>query len=160
MAASHDTPAADGSGRLYIIPITLRAANAFVGLTHRHHNESRGCKFCIGASNGSLRGVAIAGRPVARALDDGLTCEITRLASDGTPNVCSKLYKAAVRIAKEMGYKKVITYTLASELGASLRGAGFNVIAMVRGRSWACPSRPRDDKHPTEDKIRWEVRLP
>jgi len=28
-------------------PITLRAANAFVELHHRHHKPARGCVFCV-----------------------------------------------------------------------------------------------------------------
>ena len=95
-----------------VVPITLKQANAFVIQNHRHHSKVQGCKFCIGAvdDNGELRGVAITGRPVSRYLDDGTTAEITRLCTDGYRNACSFLYAACVRIAQEMGYKKVITY--------------------------------------------------
>ena len=97
-----------------VVPITLKQANAFVIQNHRHHGKVQGCKFCIGAvdDKGELRGVAITGRPVSRYLDDGATAEITRLCTDGYRNTCSFLYAACVRIAKEMGYKKVITYIL------------------------------------------------
>jgi hypothetical protein len=67
------------------------------------------------------------------------------------------LYAAAWRAAKAMGYRKLVTYTLASEPGSSLRGAGFRCVAEVRGRPWSCKSRPRDDNHPTKDKLRWEA---
>jgi hypothetical protein len=144
---------------LTVVPLTLRQADAFVTENHRHHGTSRGCKFALGICNGSLRGVAVAGRPVARLLDDGATLEITRLATDGTPNACSKLYRAVSKVARAMGYRRVITYTLASEPGASLRGAGFKQTERVRGRSWTCPSRPRQDDHPLEDKLRWELSL-
>jgi hypothetical protein len=97
--------------------------------------------------------VAVVGRPVARALDDGLTMEVTRLASDGHPNACSMLYAAARRAAEAKGYRRGLTYTLASEGGASLRAVGWAKLWDVKGRSWDCPSRPRSDKHPTVDKV-------
>ena len=67
------------------------------------------------------------------------------------------LYGAAWRAAKALGYRKLITYTLASEEGASLRAAGWEVVGEVKGRSWNTPSRPRVDKNPAQDKFRWEV---
>lgn len=103
----------------------------------------------------TLRGVAIAGRPVARGLDDGMTLEILRVCTDGTPNACSALYGACRRIAKEFGHPKVITYTLDSESGISLRAAGWQSDGTIRGHSWNSPGRPRIDKAPTCDKQRW-----
>lgn len=97
------------------------------------------------------------GRPVARHNDDGWTCEVTRVATDGCKNACSALYGAAWRAAKALGYRRLITYTLASEPGTSLRAAGWRVIGQVKGRSWWTPTRPRFDKHPTLDKIAWEA---
>lgn len=43
-------------------------------------------------------GVAIAGQPIARKLDDGLTIEVRRLCTDGTKDACSKLYGACARV--------------------------------------------------------------
>lgn len=144
--------------RLAAVPMTLREARAYVDRVHRHHRAPQGGLFAIGAaSDGEVVGVVIVGRPVARMLDDDWTCEVTRLASDGSPNVCSMLYRAAWRAARAMGYRRLVTYTLASEPGSSLLGAGFRVVGEVRGRSWHTPSRPRVDSHPTEDKLRWEV---
>jgi hypothetical protein len=100
--------------------------------------------------------VAIVGRPVARRLQDGWTCELTRLASDGTRNACSFLYGRAWRAARALGWRRMITYTLASEDGASLKAAGFKLIGTTPGRSWSVPSRPRVDKHPLQQKLRWE----
>lgn len=97
------------------------------------------------------------GRPVARALDDGLTLEVNRVATDGAKNACSALYGAAWRAARALGYRRLVTYTLATEPGTSLDAAGWKVVGQVTGRSWSCPSRPRDDKHPTTNKVRWEV---
>lgn len=144
--------------RLDIVPMTLAEANAFVAQYHRHHQPVIGAKFCVGAAaTDRLCGVAIVGRPVARHLDDGWTLEVTRVATDGTENACSALYGAARRAAWALGYRKLITYTLVPEAGASLRAAGWRVMGEVKGRSWSCASRPRVDKHPTTDKLRWEA---
>ena len=68
-------------------------------------------------------GVVIVGRPVSRYLDDGWTLEVNRLCTDGSRNACSMLYGAAWRAARAMGYKRLITYILESECGASKRAA-------------------------------------
>lgn len=142
-----------------VVPMTLREARAFVDLHHRHHRAPQGGLFAIGLADGDeVIGVVIVGKPVARALDDDFTAEITRLAVlEEKPNACSMLYSAAWRTARAMGYRRLITYTLKSEPGTSLRAAGWRVVGEVRGRSWHTPSRPRVDKHPTEDKIRREA---
>jgi hypothetical protein len=141
-----------------IIPIKLSEANLFVKEHHRHHGKVVGHKFSIGLSDGEqIRGVAIIGRPVARGLDDGLTLEVTRCSTDGIPNGCSKLYAAAWRAARALGYKKLVIYTLADESGKSISGAGWKMVAKTKGGSWSCKSRPRVDKHDTQEKIRWEA---
>lgn len=99
--------------------------------------------------------MASVGRPVARGWDERVVAEVTRLATDGTRNACSFLYGAARRAALALGFRSVITYTLASESGVSLRAAGFRFVRVVKGRSWDTPSRRRVDKHPTEDKHLW-----
>lgn len=144
---------------LRIVPCDFDEACAFVARHHRHHRPPAGAKFAIAAADGAgaVVGVAIVGRPVARGLDDGLTLEVTRVATDGTRNACSTLYGACRRAAFALGYRRLVTYTLATEPGSSLRGAGWKVVGEVRGRSWDCPSRPRVDKHPTQAKLRWEV---
>lgn len=110
-----------------MLPISLRDANAFVLTYHRHSGQVRGCKFCVAVVDDLdvVHGVAIVGRPVARRLDDGKTAEVTRLCTDGIANGCSFLYSRCARIAKLMGYQKIITYTLATENGASLRASGW-----------------------------------
>ena len=138
--------------------ITLREANAFVGENHRHHGTTRGCRFALGAFvDDKLVGVVIVGRTVARGAHSEYRAEVTRLATDGTRNACSFLYAAARRVVQAMGYTSLITYTLASESGESLRALGLEEPTHVAGRSWSCASRPRDDKHPTVDKRRWEL---
>ncbi len=142
---------------LTITPITQREANAYVAQHHRHHKPVTGAIFCVAASEGeTVHGVAIVGRPVARALQDGWTAEVTRCCTDGARNACSMLYGAAWRAARAMGYRKLITYTLAEEGGASLKAAGFRCIGAAGGGSWDCPSRPRIDTHPMQQKLRWE----
>jgi len=141
---------------LRVCPITRATAQEFVRRHHRHHPPQVGEKFAIGALDaGRLVGVAVVGRPVARGLDDGWTLEVTRLATDGTRNACSLLYGAAARAAKALGYSTIYTYTLASEHGSSLRASGWELDGAVRGRSWSCPSRRREDVSPTEAKTRW-----
>lgn len=141
-----------------LCPINLDEANAYIELHHRHHGKVVGHKFSIGlAADSEIVGVVVVGRPVARGFDDGLTLEVTRLCTDGTKNACSKLYGAAWRAAKALGYKRMITYTLVSENGSSLRAAGWQVLHEVPGRSWSCQSRPRVDKHPTQDKLCWSA---
>ena len=118
---------------LTLTPINLKTANAFVQQYHRHHKPTRGHKFSIGVSeDGTLVGVAICGRPVARRLDDGYTLEVNRLCTDGTPNACSILYAAAYRAARAMGYNKVITYILDTENGSSLKAAGYTCEGQSR----------------------------
>lgn len=143
--------------RLKVVPLTLAEANEFVSRHHRHHQKVVGHKFSLGAQlDGAIVGVAIVGRPVSRLRDDGMTLEVTRLATDGTRNACSFLYGAAARAAMALGYARIGTYILASETGASLRASGWRLIAKTAGGSWDGPSRQRIDKHPLEPKLLFE----
>jgi len=131
---------------LILTPINLDEANAFVAKWHRHHKPVPGAKFCIAVSNdGNICGVAIVGRPVARNSDNGFTLEINRVCTDGTKNACSILYGAARRAAWALGYKRLVTYTLPEEGGASLRAAGWKLLGMAGGGNWNVKSRPRID---------------
>ena len=143
--------------RLKLVPCSLKAARAYVDQHHRHHDPPAGHKFSLQVKDesGAIRGVCIVGRPVARGNDDGLTLEVTRVATDGCPNACSKLYAAAGRAAKALGYTRLITYTLESEPGTSLIAAGWVLDGHVKGRSWDTPSRRRNDHHPLVSKTRW-----
>lgn len=156
-----------------IEPIVLRAANAFVSKYHRHHKEVQGAKFAIALSIGDVVvGVAICGRPISRRLDNGKILEVTRLCvKEGVPNGCSKLYGACARIAKEMGYEKIITYILESEEGNSLVATGWQIEKTeAGGKAWNSSGRLiRNDtitnlfgtekKYPNELKIRWSKML-
>lgn len=145
--------------RIAIAPTTLREAHAYVLAHHRHHKPPQGGLFAISAALGPrVVGVVIVGKPVARMIaQDDYTAEVTRLCSDGTANVCSLLYAAAWRACRAMGYRRLITYTLATEPGASLRASGFRLVGQAGGGSWSRSSRPRVDTHPTQEKLRWEV---
>lgn len=137
-------------------PLELSAANEFVATLHRHHDPIHRDKFRIGAShNGRLVGVIQVGRPVSRMLDDGKTVEVVRLCTDGTKNVCSFLYSKAARVAKEMGYERIITYILCTESGTSLRACGWIEDGTTTGGDWSRPSRKRSTTAPTVPKKRY-----
>lgn len=146
---------------LHLVPVRFRDAAAFVAAHHRHHEPPQGMRYAIGTADqdGVLRGVAIAGRPVARMFDNGQTVEVTRVATDGARNACSMLYAAAWRAARALGYTRLITYTHADEGGASLRAAGWRVIAeRPAHRGWWRPSRPREDHGSAGvQRTLWEV---
>ena len=140
-------------------PITFREAAVFVDRFHRHHSAPIGHKFSIAASsNGEVIGVAIVGRPVARRSDDGWTLEVTRVCvHEGHKNAASMLYGACWRAAQALGYKRMVTFTLASEPGTSLVAAGWERRYQTPGKSWSVPSRPRVDTHPLGQKTLWEA---
>lgn len=166
--------------KLAIVPIFQAPAFAYIEKFHRHHIKPVGSIFQLACSDGetkvtviirkkkkrviietplelTVNGVVTVGRPIARKLQDGITLEVTRLCTDGTKNACSMLYAAAWRIAREMGYKRLITYILQSEAGTSLRASGWTLVGARGGGSWSVPSRPRTDKHPLEQKQLFEM---
>jgi hypothetical protein len=150
---------------LEIVPVSFKQASAFVMALHRHNPPPRGWKFGVGVQDGRgvLRGVAMAGRPVARALDDGRTLEVNRTCTDGTPNCNSMLYGAVWRAAKALGYLRAFTYTQSAETGASLRAAGWLRDADLPSRgSWRADSvalRGKRDPIGTGgvERVRWRV---
>jgi len=145
---------------LHLVPCTVRDALSFVAQHHRHHRAPNGGLWAVAVANGDgIVGVAIVAQPLARMLMDGWTCEVIRVAvQEGHPNACSMLYAACRRAALALGWRKLITYTLPEEGGASLRGAGWRVVAeRTGGGSWSRLARPRVDTHPMQQKIRWET---
>ena len=133
---------------LRLVPVKWGDSCGFVDMWHRHLKPPPGHKFCTGVADDLdvLRGVAIVGRPVARLNQDGLTLEVTRTATDGTRNAGSMLYAACWQAAKALGYRRLITYNQQGESGASLRAAGYRIIAERPARpGWNMPSRPRDN---------------
>lgn len=142
-------------------PITFLKACDFINKHHRHHIAPQGMKFALSITNGQkLIGVLTAGHPVSIHRDDGLTLEVTRVCvNEAYVHLCSKLYAAARRIAREMGYHTLITYTLDEETGTSLRAAGFQFMGKSAGGSWNSRSRSRIDKHPTGPKKIWMLQI-
>jgi hypothetical protein len=126
--------------KLNVVPCHLDEAKAFVAQHHRHHKPPVGHKFSLAVADedGKVRAVCIVGRPVARMLDDGMTLELTRLASDGCPNACSCLYGAAWRAAKALGYGRLITYILDDEPGVTLKAAGWKCLGQRGGGVGRC----------------------
>jgi hypothetical protein len=156
---------------LSLCPLDLDGANVFIDKHHRHHGPVVGYKFALGAVyQDAVVGVAIVGRPTPRERQDGVTLELTRLCTDNVERkvvdrkgrehdlgICSFLYAAAARAVHALGYKRFGSYFLKGETGVSAQAAGWRLISEVRGRSWNTPSRPRVDKHPTQDKLLFEA---
>jgi len=147
---------------LILVPISLKQAKEFVSKHHRHNQPPVGWKWGVGLQTGeTLVGVAMAGRPVARLLDDGLTLEITRVCTLGDKNANSMLYGAALRAGRALGYRRFVTYTLESESGASLRAVGFKDDGKAGGGEWNRPNRKRKASqevgYSPEPKVRWTI---
>ena len=150
---------------LTTIPLTLKQANEAVNNWHRHHKEMPGGLdyFRIGAidESGELHGVAIVARPPNRNSDDGLTCEVVRVATDGHRNACSFLYGQAAKIARIMGFRRIITYTLEAESGASLRACGWSLEKQGIRSYWASNQSPgrtvKAREHYQQKKNRWAL---
>jgi len=148
---------------LKLVPTSIKGANRIVGRWHRHNKPVVGALFAVAvAEDCEIVGVAIVGRPNARMADDGYTCEITRVATNGTYNACSKLYGACCRTAKAMGYTEILTKTLLDEPGTSLKAAGFEDIGLTDDQDWDRPSRRRiqtdlfgEETRPSGRKRRW-----
>ena len=139
-------------------PIDYSEACRFIEKHHRHHFPPQGWKYGIAANDGKkVVGVVTVGRPVARYMDDGWTLEVTRCCTDGTKNCCSFLYGAAIRAAKALGYKRVITYTLKEESGVSLCATGMKPLWETKGGDWNCKSRPRVPSRNTGQKVLWST---
>ena len=151
------------SAALTMRPCELREAKQFVTDTHRHHRAPQGHRFSLKATvDGKTVGVAIVGRPVARHQQDGETLEITRLCTDGTPNAVSFLVGAVKRAGRALGYKRLISYTLIEENGASWRASGMTQTGTTSGGAWSGTygdGKKRANDHPLQEKRRWEIRL-
>ena len=157
--------------RLRLKPISLAEARRFIAEAHRHNDPPTGHRISVGIEDdkGVLRGVGVLGRPTGRFSDDGYTAEVYRIATDGVPNGCSMLYGALVRAAKALGYRRVLTYTLESEPGTSLRASGWRDDGTAgHAHGWQHTSGPRAaDKMtlffaarvPDEMKVRWVIDL-
>lgn len=146
---------------LKAIPMKLKEAAEFVRNFHRHNKPPAGGLFAVGVSDGlQCVGVAIVGRPVSRHLDDGQTVEVVRccVLDDAPKNACSFLYARCWTAARAIGWQRCITYTLQTESGSSLRGAGWKVIAeLPAGNAAGWQTRPGRDWQAVvgQSKFRW-----
>ena len=149
---------------LRCIPLTLKDANKFVKEFHRHNKDCRGHRFSIGAIyKDELVGVAIIGRPIARKLDQKLIAEVLRncvkpAAPKGT---CSFLYSKAIQVWQVLGGKKVITYTLETEKGSSLKAVSFKNVSKTPVFKYGWTNRKNRILPETQKvrKVRWEKEL-
>lgn len=151
---------------LFVAPITVAEANTYIERIHRHNGALPTARLAIALieADGTVRGVAVAGSPKARMLMARGTLEVSRVGTDGVRNGCSMLYAAVTRAAKALGYRRLITYTLSAEPGASLRASGWVAVAHVPGEGWARRQAAKGnpdhvDRHDTGDKVRWEIEL-
>ena len=154
--------AAQPQPKLEPVPITIKAANRLVRLWHRHARPAIGGLFAVAVRRSGASepcGVAIVGRP-CRRLQDGWTAEITRLATDGTPNACSFLIGRVRRVLQVLGYRRLTTVSRTDESGASLRGAGLGDPTPVRSGTWDRPSRRRCTRPDSaQRRLRWTEEL-
>lgn len=144
---------------------TWGEAGAFVSKHHRHCPKppnARGHIFSLRILNGpEVVGVAMVHRPAARAYNGLQMADVARCCVLDCShrqlvwNACSQLYGACARESKRRGLRKIITYTLDSELATSLRAAGWNRESQVRARSWAPRGRAVNPKTDTAKKWRW-----
>lgn len=143
------------TGRLVVVPCELADANAFVAQHHRHSLPVVNHRFSIAATIGEqVVGVAIVGRPLSRALQDGWTVEALRVCTDGTSNACSFLYGRAWKAARALGWRRLVTYTLAEEGGGVPPRRGLpccrqgsrarlgHAVAAARGQASAAAASP------------------
>jgi hypothetical protein len=150
-----------------IVPISLKQAKQAVVDWHAHHDPTVGHLFSIGAEvDDVLIGAVVVGRPVAPALQDGYTWEVTRLSCrGGDKNVASRLLAAAADASFARGIRVLVSYTRIDEDGACYRAAGWVEVAEVKGRDHTTGNRslrwlPGFYEPSTEkiDRIRWERR--
>ena len=147
---------------LKCIPLTLKEANAFVKEHHRHNKECRGHRFSIGAIyKNKLVGVAIIGRPVSRNFDFRFVSEINRncVLENAPKGTCSFLYSRAMKVWQSQGGKKILTYTLETEPGSSLKAVNFIPVAKTNyyKNGWNNGGKiNRSVDYVKTRKIRWE----
>lgn len=143
--------------KLHAVPVELRECQNFINDLHRHHAAAVRDKFRVGVADesGKLLGVAQVGRPLSRFMADGKTLEVIRLCSDGSKDVCSFLYSRCARIAKEMGYEKIITYILETEPGISLKASGWHCeLSVCGGATWENNTRAKErNKRPQQQSM-------
>lgn len=128
----------DFRDRFEVVPIGLEIANSFVRGHHSYMSRVHRCKFSLGLTfDGELVGVIICNVPSSPHYDDRRTLEILRCAiAVGWPHAASKLIGAACRVAKHMGYKRVITWCDAAKAGTSYVATNFHLLKLSARSHW------------------------
>jgi hypothetical protein len=150
--------------------VSLREADRFIAKHHRHHSPSQGGIVALGLWEGTkLVGVSVLGRPVSRMLQEqGIvecvrSCVLPDLEGVGDHANCAASVLAARlrRVAQSLGFARMVTYTLPTESGSSLDGAGWqDDLSLAGGGEWDSPGRSRDAaNYPTVRKRRWWTSL-
>lgn len=149
-------------GGLRFVPISIADAKAFVRQHHRHNPACTGARTAIALEcDGALVGVGLLGNPKARKLaEDRFCAEAVRVctSTDAPKGSSGKINARLKRIWQLHGGIRWVSYNRADESGASMRGAGLEPVAKVKGRQWSCASRPRA-ANDVADKVRWEAAL-
>jgi hypothetical protein len=148
-------------------PVTVKGAQAWVKLVHRHLPNIQGGLFATSVWDGAKPvAMGIAVNPPRVWLGTGRIVigrvaaqpELTPVGDHAAP-ACTMVYGSLCRAAKALGYREAWTYTLPGESGASLRAAGFLYMGETRGEEWDRPSRARRAAVSPEKKGRWMRRL-
>lgn len=152
-----------------VVPCSRDEAKRFIAHVHRHNDPPVGGVFQFGLADesGTLIAVAMVGRPVAPKAQDGRTLEVNRVCvRDLAPNANSVLYANCARVAAGLGWERLLTYTLASESGASLRACGWLREAELSHSTagWGTNGKPLldlfgNERMPDGPKVRWSLRL-
>lgn len=140
-------------------PISIKDAMRIVDEWHRHLERPQGARVALAAwHDGRLVGVALIGNPIARLeAKHWDIAEVTRVATDGTPNASSFLYARAKRAAQAIGFRRVRTKTLPTESGGSLRAVSAKELGTTTAQSWDRENRRREQRAPVCPKLRWEL---
>ena len=134
------------------VPITIKEARPLLREWHRRRKTCHAARFAVAvAADGIVRGVAFCGNPVATMLaqhSDGDVLEVLRLATDGTPNACTRLQAVVDRVARAMGFTKLVTYTDPDEGGTSLRASNWQGPFPTKGGTRANRPGRRSGRQP------------
>jgi hypothetical protein len=154
---------------IFLKPIGITEANEFINQYHRHNKKVHfGPRFATSVvdESGEVWGVAVVSHPVNRMLNgNGYVAEVRRVCTkpNAPTGCCSMLYAACWRAWRALGGKRILTYTLKSELGTSFKAAGWKCVAESKGHkvgtSWDTHFRKAkvEGTVTPQDKWRWEV---
>lgn len=121
-----------------IRPVGLDDANLFITEHHRYLGRLHRCRFGLQAFHrGQVVGVILTTPPTNNKVDDGVTLEIARLCTHLAPyQTASALVSRVCRIAKLMGFERVITYVDAEQAGISYTSVNFKRGQAFLRRPW------------------------